>query len=104
MVKELTVETFEAEALKSSVPVLVKFWASWCGPCTSFAPTFEAVSQEVPDCVFGSINVNEQEALAMEYEVNMIPTVILLKNGKIVDRTEGMLTKDMILSLLSKNS
>ncbi|MFI3253203.1 MAG: thioredoxin [Eubacteriales bacterium] len=103
MIKELTVSNFETEVTKSAKPVLVKFWAGWCGPCRSFAPIFEEVAKETEGLSYGSINVDEQNKLAMEYQVNLIPTVILFKDGEVVARTEGILTKEMVLSFLKQS-
>lgn len=93
---QITKENFEMEVLKSDKPVIVDFWAVWCGPCKMVAPTFEALSAELPEVKFGKVNVDEQPDLAQQFKVMTIPTFILFKDGKAVDQVVGALPKDKL--------
>lgn len=93
---QITKENFEMEVLKSDKPVIVDFWAVWCGPCKMVAPTFDALSTEVAEVKFGKVNVDEQPELAQQFKVMTIPTFILFKDGKVVDQVVGALPKDKL--------
>lgn len=83
-VLKLTSENFEEEVLKSEKPVLVDFYADWCGPCRAMSPVMEEIAEENAETMkIGKVNVDEQQDLAMEYEAMTIPTMLLLKNGKV---------------------
>lgn len=99
---QITKENFEAEVLKSDKPVVIDFWAVWCGPCKMVAPTFEALSVELPDIKFGKINVDEQPELAQQFKVMTIPTFILFKDGKVVEQTVGALPKETLRQFATK--
>ena len=88
MAKILTSDNFEAEVLNAEGPVLVDFWAQWCGPCRMQAPAVEKLAEEGYQA--GKVNVDEQSGLAMEYQVMNIPTPIIFKGGKEVDRMVGV--------------
>ena len=97
----ITAENFEAEVLKSDIPVLVDFWATWCGPCQMIGPVISEIAEEYAGKIkVGKVNVDEQMALAMQYQVASIPTLILFKNGEVAKRTMGAQPKEQILSLL----
>ncbi len=97
----LTKENFEAEALLSSVPVLVDFWASWCGPCQMFSPIVDQFAEENPDAVkVGKVNVDEQPELAGQYGVMSIPTAILFQNGEAVKTLVGLQPKEALEDLI----
>ena len=84
----LTKGNFEDEVLKSEIPVLVDFWASWCGPCKMLAPTVAQIAEEYSGKIkVGKVNVDEEESLSREYGIVSIPTVILFKNGKLLKTT-----------------
>ena len=95
----ITLENFEAEVIKSNVPVLVDFWASWCGPCRMLSPIVDQIAEERTDIKVGKVNVDEQEELAMRYGIMSIPTLIVFKNGEIVKKTMGVQPKAAILGL-----
>ena len=96
----ITKENFENEVLKSDKPVLVDFWASWCGPCKMVLPLVEEIAEERTDVKVGKINVDEQQELAIKYGVMSIPTLVVFENGEIVKKNVGALPKEMILEML----
>ena len=96
-----TKQEFEDKVLKSDGPVLVDFWAPWCGPCKMLGPVFEEAEKEVNGkAVLAKVNVDEQQDLAVRFGVTSIPTLILFKNGKEVKRSLGFIDKAKILGLL----
>ena len=97
----LTKENFETEVLKSDIPVLVDFWATWCGPCMMLSPVIAELAEELKGKVkVGKVNVDEQNELAMQYRVASIPTLLLFKNGELVKTSVGFMPKDEIISTL----
>lgn len=97
----ITEKNFESEVLNSSVPVLLDFWASWCGPCMMLAPVVEEIAQEYSGKVkVGKVNVDEESALAIKYNIVSIPTLILFENGEIKDKMVGFSQKQEILKML----
>lgn len=100
-VKTLTIENFEQEVLQASSPVLVDFWASWCGPCRMLSPVVDEVSEEAGGVMVGKVNIDEQQELASRYQVMTIPTLILFRNGQEVERSVGVVPKQKILDMLS---
>ena len=101
MTVEITKENFESVVLKNELPVLVDFWATWCGPCKMIGPIIEELSDELEGkVVFGKLNVDLQPELAMEFHVMSIPTLILFKNGEIANKAVGYMPKAEILRLL----
>lgn len=98
----LTNENFEKEVISSKKPILVDFWASWCGPCQMIAPIVEEISNELSERIeVGKINVDEQPEIAIKYDVMSIPTLILFKEGKMVDTIIGYHTKKEILEFIN---
>lgn len=96
----LTQDNFEQEVLKSDKPVLVDFWASWCGPCKMVSPIVEQIADENADIKVGKVNVDEQDALASKYGVSAIPTLVAFRNGEEVQRSVGFAPKEKILALV----
>ncbi len=96
----LTKDNFQAEVLDSSTPVLVDFWATWCGPCQMIGPVISEIAEEYAGKIkVGKVNVDEQMALAMQYQVASIPTLILFKNGEVAKRTMGAQPKENLIKL-----
>ena len=99
-VLHITKENFEEQVLHSEKPVLLDFWASWCGPCRMVSPTIDDIAGERDDIKVGKVNVDEQPELAGAFQVMSIPTLVVIKDGKIVNRAMGARPKAQILSLL----
>ncbi len=93
---KITKNNFEKEVLKSPNPILIDFWASWCGPCRMTAPELEAFANAHPEIRVGKINVDEEGELAATFNVNSIPTLFFIENGKIKNKSVGAMTKDQI--------
>lgn len=97
----LTKQNFEQEVLQSEKPVLVDFWATWCGPCRMLAPTIEKIAEEQEGVVkVGKIDVDEQPELAMRYGIASIPTLKVFKDGQVVKSSVGVIPKPMIEAML----
>ena len=97
---DLTKENFQAEITKSDKPVLVDFWAVWCGPCQLMAPILHELETEMPDVQIGKVNVDEQMDLARQFRVVSIPTLIIFKNGQEVQRMVGVTSKEELKDAL----
>lgn len=97
----ITKDNFQKEVIESTKPVLLDFWAGWCGPCRMVSPIVDEIADEKPDIKVGKVNVDEQRELAATFNVMSIPTLMVMKNGKIVKRTLGARPKNDIVSMLS---
>lgn len=93
-------QNFQNEVMESDKPVLLDFWAPWCMPCRMVGPILEEIAEERSDIKVGKINVDEQPELAREFQVMSIPTLIVIKNGKIVNQSVGAMQKEAILAML----
>lgn len=91
---------FQDEVMKADKPVLLDFWASWCGPCRMVSPVVDEIAAERSDIKVGKVNVDEQPELAGQFGVISIPTLVVIKNGKIVNQAVGAMPKSAILELL----
>jgi|OM-RGC.v1.030236384 thioredoxin len=100
MVEHITNDVFEEKVSNASKPVIVDFYADWCGPCKRLAPIFEELSEEVPDVDFYKVNVEEAADLAGQFGVASIPTLIIFKDGEQVDRIQGLMQKEELKSVL----
>lgn len=97
----ITSKNFEEEVLKSNLPVLVDFWASWCGPCKMMTPVVEQISKDMDGkAKVCKVNIDEEQDLAMKYGIMSIPTFLIFKNGKVVNSAVGVRDKQELINLL----
>ena len=101
-VKIITSENFEAEVLNAKEPVLVDIWAPWCGPCRMLAPVLEEVASEFTNIEFYKVNVDENQEAAGEFGIMSIPTLLVMKNGEVLEEKTGYQPKEALVELLSK--
>jgi thioredoxin 1 len=97
----IDLKNFRQEVLESDKPVLLDFWAPWCGPCRMVVPMVEAIADERPDIKVGKVNIDEEFELARQFGVMTIPTLVVLKNGQVVRQVSGARPKQQILELLN---
>lgn len=96
----ITSSNFEEVVLKSDVPVLLDFWATWCGPCMMLSPTIHEIAEENSGFKVGKVNVDDEIALAQAFGIQSIPTLVVMKDGKAVANAVGVRSKEQILSMI----
>jgi thioredoxin 1 len=100
---DFTDASFDTDVLASTVPVLVDFWAPWCGPCRMLAPTIDAIAEEYGDKIkVGKVNTDENPGIATQHQIQSIPTLMVFKGGEVVDRMTGAMPKEAITERLDK--
>nr|MBQ8253119.1 thioredoxin [Lachnospiraceae bacterium] len=100
MVKTITMDNYEQEVVKCEKTVVLDFWASWCGPCRMFTPIIEKFAEDNPDVVVGKVNIDEQGALTEQFSIMSVPTLVIMKEGKVVKKSTGVIQKEAIEALL----
>lgn len=98
---KITKSNFDVEVLKSEKPVLLDFWATWCMPCKMISPIVDEIAQELPEIKVGKVNIDEQPELASAFNVMSIPTLVVMKDGKIIKTMVGVKPKASILKMLA---
>ena len=96
----ITKENFKKEVLDAKQPVLLDFWASWCGPCRMVGPVVDEIAGERSDIRVGKVNVDEQKELARQFRIMSIPTLVVIKDGEVVNRESGAKPKQQILEMI----
>ena len=101
MAAEFTTDNFETEVLSSESPVVVDFWAPWCGPCRQIAPIIDELATENEDVKVGKLNVDDGQEVAVKYGIANIPTILLFKGGEVVERVQGVTSKSKLQELIN---
>ena len=101
-VLQITKNNFDTEVMNSEKPVLIDFWASWCVPCKMLSPVVDEIAEETTDVKVGKVNVDEQPELARQFGVMSIPTLVLIKDGKVAEQSVGVKPKDTILKMIKQ--
>ena len=97
---KINMENFEREVMQSEKPVLLDFWAPWCGPCRELVPIVDALAEELSDVKVAKVNVDEERELAKKYRVFSIPTVVVIKNGQVTNQSVGLQSREELLAML----
>lgn len=96
----ITKDNFNKEVMETDKTVLLDFWATWCGPCQMIAPVLDEIAEECPDITVGKIDVDKEQELAMSFGITSIPTLIVIKDGKSVEKAVGIRAKNQILEMI----
>ena len=99
---EITAENFKTEVVESDKPVLIDFWAVWCGPCSMMSPVVDQVAEEHPEIKVGKVNTDEQPMLAQQFAIRAIPTLVLMNEGKPVASSQGAVPIEQVEKLLER--
>ncbi len=102
MLKIVNTEEFN-KIMQEEKNIVVDFWATWCGPCKALAPILENVAEEMQDFTFLKVDVDENSELAQKYSIMTIPTLLFIKDGEVVDKSVGLLTKEQLMAFVQKN-
>ncbi len=103
MALEFTTDNFQTEVLDAAGPVLVDFWAEWCGPCRRIGPIIEELATENPDMKIGKLDVDAGQEIAMRYGVSNIPSILIFKGGEVVETTMGVQSKSALQGMLNRH-
>ena len=99
-VKKITNDNFEKEVMNSDVPVMIDFWAEWCGPCRMFSPVVEELGAEMKNAKICKVNVDEEPEIASKFGIMSIPTVVIIKNGEVTNTAVGVQSKEAVIKML----
>jgi thioredoxin 1 len=100
----ITKDNFQEEVIESAKPVLLDFWAGWCGPCRMISPLIDEVAEEMSEVKVGKVNIDEQGELASAFNVMSIPTLVVMKDGKVLNKEIGAISKSQIISMLKESN